>query len=139
MADRQFVQLAGTVKRGVVHLYGKALTTTNGTLSTVAGAVTSAKQAGFTIAKTGSKVGRYTITLQDRYVGLLYIHATVSGAADAAYTTARGLNAFFRNNAVAAAAKTIDIQFARTDTGADAEVEDGATIHVMIVLDNSTV
>lgn len=138
MANRGF-DTVGTVKKGVVKLYGAFPTTTSGTLAT--SGFTSARKAGFTLAKTAAKTGRYDVALQDKYIGLLNVDAKPNGAADAAYTTAKGVKCIPRNVAVAGSATangTLQIQMVRTDTGADAEVEDGATLYVEITLDNSS-
>lgn len=132
MANRNFQQFQGTLEKGIVKLFATITTTTSGTIG-------STTATGLTVAKVGSEAGRYRITLQDQYTRLLCVNAIVSGAADAAYTTAKGLNTLVRNVAVNAATPILDIQFARTDTGADAEVEDAAVIYVEITLKNSSV
>jgi len=143
MANRSFSPLAGSVKKGVIKLFGKFLTTTSGTLDTTAANFTSLKKAGFTLTKVAG-TGRYGVQLglsatnPDKYQGLLAVHAVPNGATTAAYTTAKGMHAFPRNVAVSTTGY-FEIQFARTDTMADAEVEDGATIYIEITLDNSSV
>lgn len=132
MASRMFQQFQGTLEKGVIKLYATITTSTSGTIS-------STLATGLTVAKVGSEAGRYRITLDDKYTRLLSVHAIVSGAADTAYTTAKGLNALVRNVAVSAATPIFDLQMVRTDTGADAEVEDGAVIYVEITLKNSSV
>lgn len=92
------------------------------------------------MAKVGSEAGRYRITLAGSYQRLLAANVVVSGAADAAYTTAKGVQAIVRNvNVSNASAPVLDIQLIRTDTAADAEVEDGASIFVELTLSNSSV
>lgn len=130
MASRSFRQQQYTAEIGIVTLYGSFTTSTSGTIST-----SSCK--GFSIAKTATKAGRYTVTLEDKYQGLRRCEVDVVGATDAAYTTAKGLTRFLRNVAVDST-KTMDIQFARTDTAADAELDDGATVYIAITLKNST-
>ena len=132
MANRRFNQFSGALEKGVVKLFATITTTTSGTIG-------STNAVGLTVAKVAAEAGRYRITLQDQYTRLLSVNAIVSGAADAAYTTAKGLNTLVRNVDVAAATPILDIQFARTDTGADAEVEDSAVIYVEITLKNSSV
>lgn len=136
MANRQF-QTPRALRKELVILAGRFVTTTGGTLSTTA--FTSAKLAGFTLAKVGSEAGRYRVTLQDKYNELLGVVAVVEGAADAAYTTAAGVTPLIRNVDVSAATPILDIQFTRQDTGADAEVIDGAIIRITLILANSNV
>jgi hypothetical protein len=132
MASRRFEQLSSlTVEKNVVKLYATIVTSTSG-------AVASVDCMGASIAKVSAEAGRYRVTLADAYQRLLACNAIVSGAADAAYTTANGVQAIVRNVAVSAATPVLDIQFVRTDTGADAEVIDGATIYAEITLSNSS-
>jgi hypothetical protein len=126
MADRSFYPPKGSMSRNLVTLTGKFVTTTGGTIG-------SSDCDGFSIAKTGSEAGRYTVTLGDKYSKLRGVVANVKGAADAAYTTAKGLNLMLRNDAVATS-KTFDIQFVRTDTAADAELEDAAEVYLTFFL-----
>lgn len=98
-------------------------TTTSGTIS--ATTVTSAKDCAATIAKTASKTGRYTVTAQDKYRRFVKGHATIIGPDDAAMTAARGVVTVFRDDDLATDG-TIEVQFIRPDTYADAELQDGA-------------
>lgn len=85
---------------------------------------------GVVATKTATKTGRYTLQLPSKYRRLLWVNAAVIGTDDAAYTTAKGLNSFVRDNDVdgGAADGTVEVQFNRTDTAADAEVIDSATL-----------
>jgi hypothetical protein len=130
MASRMFQQFQGTLERGVVKLFATVTTSTSG-------AIASSSALGMTITKTASEAGRYTVTLSDKYVSLLAANALVEGAADAAYTTAKGSQAILRG--VDIAGKVLYVQFVRTDTGADAELEDGAKFFLELTLKNSTV
>lgn len=94
---------------------------------------------GGSIAKVGSEAGRYRITLSGSYQRLLAANVIVSGAADAAYTTAKGVQAIVRNVAVSAATPVLDIQLIRTDTASDSEPEDNASIYIELTLSNSSV
>ena len=132
MANRQFQQFQGTLEKGVVKLFATIVTSTSG-------AISSTTATGLTVAKVAAEAGRYRVTLDDKYTRLLAAQAIVTGAADAAYTTAKGAYAIVRNVAVSSATPVLDIQFVRTDTAADAEVEDGATIYVELTLKNSSV
>lgn len=130
MANRLFKQFQMTLEAGVVKLYGSVVLGT-------AGAVASTSCKGFSVAKTAGETGRYTVTLADYYLKLLNAQVALVGAADAAYTGTAGVSWFLRNVSVSTAAKTFDVQFARTDTGADAEPIDGATFYLEISLKNS--
>ncbi len=133
MAARMFSPLVGSLQKGVVFLFGTLILSTSGTIGTA----NTRKKSGFTVAKTGSEAGRYTVTFDDVYQALLWYDGKITGATDAAYTTAKGLGVLVRN--VNIAAKTLDIQFVRTDTGADAEIEDSASIYLAFALSNSSV
>lgn len=130
MANRLYKQFQGTLEQGVIKLFGGVVTTTSGTVGSATGK-------GFTITKTAAEVGRYTVTLADKYTSLLAVSVIVEGAADAAYTTAKGLEPFLRNVSVSSATPSFNIQFGRTDTAADAELEDGAKFYVEVTLKNS--
>jgi hypothetical protein len=130
MANRYFKNDAKTLEGGVVKLFGKFATTTSGTVG-------SQSCKGFSIAKTGSEVGRYTVSLEDQYMGLLGVSAIVVGPADAAYTGTKGLIPFLRNVSVTDSTPGFDIQFAQA-TLADAELMDGAEVYIEISLKNTT-
>lgn len=130
MANRLFKGMPKTLESGVVKLYGKIVTTTSGTIG-------SQSCKGFSVAKTATKTGRYTVTLEDQYMALLAVGVNIEGTADAAYTGAKGLINFLRNVDVTAATPVFDIQFATT-TFADAELEDAAEVYIEITLKNST-
>lgn len=130
MASRNMHRDLGSLTKGVVSLYGRVLLGASGAISTATLPITQ----GFTIVKTAAKTGRYTVTLQDRYFSLLGVNVTILGATDAAYTTAKGQwNGLVRNNLVSTS-KTLDLQMQRTDTGADAEVEDNLTLFIELKL-----
>lgn len=131
MANRLFKPLAGCLEAGVVKLYGSFVTSTSGTID-------SSACKGFSVAKTGSETGRYTVTLSDTYKGLLAVNVAIVGAADAAYTTAKGLTWILRNVSVADSTPTFDIQFNDPDgSPADAELENAAKVLIEITLKNS--
>lgn len=131
MANRYFKGDVKTLEGGVVKLYGKVVTSTSGTIS-------SAACKGFAVTKTSAETGRYTVTLEDKYMALLGASVTVVGPADSAYTTAKGLNSFLRGVAVDASTPLLYIQFNRTDTAADAELEDAAEFYIELTLKNTT-
>ena len=119
----------GTPTQGLVPLVFRVKTTTNGTIDTSV-----AHGAGIkSVTKTGSKTGRYDVVLTDAYQALLAHHiGVISAQADAAMTAAKAIGGFVRS--AAPTAGTLTVQMARTDTFADAEVEDGATITVTLFL-----
>lgn len=130
MANRLFQQFRHTLENGIVDLYGSFVTSTSG-------AIASSACKGFSIAKTGSETGRYTVTLADRYYGLKSVLANIVGTADAAMTSAKGLAYFLRN--INMTTGTFDIQFCDPDgTPADAEIENGASVLLTITLKNSS-
>lgn len=131
MANRYFKQGSYFLESEIVKLYGKVTTTTSGTIGT-----SSAK--GFSVTKTAAETGRYTITLADQYPEFKHCAIVVEGAADAAYTSAKGLVAFIRN--VSMSTKTFNVQFCDADgSPADAELEDGAKFYLEITLKNTTI
>ena len=132
MANRLMKQFRMSLEAGVSDLFGEVTTTTSGTIG-------SQSCKGFTVTKTGGEVGRYTVTLADKYMKLLAVSVAVVGAADAAYTTAKGLVWFLRNDTIASSGTTFNVQFCDADgSPADAELEDGAKFKIGITLKNST-
>lgn len=119
-----------------VTFHSRLVTTTSGTLALTTAANPTWTPAGQTAVKTGSEVGRYTITLPVDYRRLLQVIATVIGLDDTAYTTAAGSNYIIRDVDIGAGAAdgTVEIQFCRTDTGADAELINGAEVMVTIIV-----
>lgn len=124
--------MAGCREGGVVKLFGSLITTTSGTIGS-----TSCK--GFSIVKTGSETGRYTVTLTQGYQKLLSVGVTIVGTTDAAMTNAKGLTHIVRNVSVNDATPTFQIQFNDPDgSPADAELEDAAELLIEITLKNTT-
>lgn len=133
MANRTFSKDASTLEKGVVKLFGHVVTTTSGTVG-------SSSCKGFSIAKTATETGRYTVTLDDYYFGLLACGVAVVGSADTVYTSAKGLTSFLRNVAIDSSHKTFDVQFCDRQTApADAELESAAEFYIEITLKNSSV
>lgn len=132
MANR-LLRTPQTLENGVVTLYGKFTTSTSGTIAS-----SSAK--GFTIAKTGSETGRYTITFADKWTALLAASVAIAGAADAAYTSAKGLTWILRGVDVAnATTPVLYVQFNDPDgSPADQELEDGAVVYLSFTLKNTS-
>ncbi len=132
MANRLYQQFQGTLEHGIVKLFGSVTTTTSGTIGSSTGK-------GLAITKTGSEAGRYTVTLADKYNALLAVSICVQGAADAAYTTAKGLVSFVRGVDVGGTTPVFYVQFCDSDgSPADAELEDGAKFFLEVTLKNST-
>lgn len=130
--QRQYQPIRGSVARGLVFLHSRVVLGTGGAITSQ----DSSKDSGMTLVKTGSEVGRYTVTLDKNYNRLLSARGTVIGADDTAYTTANGIATFIRDDDVGrgAADGTFELQFYRTDTGADAEVENSRDILVEVVV-----
>lgn len=129
MGQRSYSPILGGVHRGLVCLFNRVVLGASGAVSSQ----DSARDAGFVVAKTATKVGRYTLTFDKNYNRVEFIDARVIGADDAAYTTAKGIDFFLRDDDVGRGAGdgTIEIQFTRTDTEADAEIEDSREILIM--------
>lgn len=131
MADRSFKQFQGTLEAGVVKLYGQF------TIG-AAGAITASSGKGFSIVKTATKTGRYTITLQDKYNALLAYSVQVEGPADAAYGTG-GVVTFIRGTAVGAAVPLLYVQLASAAAGpVDTDAPTGTKVYIELTLKNST-
>lgn len=134
MAHGDLANVEAPVSDRLVILTGLALTTTSGTLSTVAGANDCE---GFTVAKTAAEVGRYTVTLRNKFLKLQYAHCVVEGAADAAAGNAKGQVCQLRGVAVNAATPVLFFQILTPSLAAgpsvDVEVEDGARLRFFIV------
>ena len=129
MPQRTYVPLKGAVHRGLVPLFNRVVLGASGAVSSQ----DSAKDAGFVVTKTAAKTGRYTLTFDKNYNRVEFIDARVIGADDSAYTTAKGIDFFLRDDDVGRGAGdgTIEIQFARSDTEADAAIEDSREILIM--------
>lgn len=135
LMENWFREPARENKSGRVNFSGFFLTSTNGALVPA-----STDAPGFTLTKVGATAGRYTVQLVNSKgepvvvsptpntkatTGLLSFKETLIAAAG--LTTTRGLKAYIRGGiATLATAGTFIVQFVRPDTGADAEVDDGA-------------
>lgn len=137
MAQRSYQPLLGSVQRGVVPLFSRVVLGSSGAVSSQDGA----KLAGFTVTKTASKTGRYTITLDKNYARLLWADVRIIAADDTAYTTAKGADVLIRDDDVGRGAGdgTFELQFCRSDTEADAEVEDSRDLLFMVVVRDANV
>jgi hypothetical protein len=134
MASTNLQHFAGSKTNGAVALFGTMTTSTSGTVST-------SSVEGFTITKTATKTGRYTITLGQNYNKLLFANAVIVGPDDTAMTDAKGTQFVIRDNDVGAGANdgTFELQFIDSDSGADAELQDAAIIMITIWVKNSSV
>lgn len=115
--------------------YHRLVTGTSGAVDTTNS--DPAADSAVTMVKTGSKTGRYTITLPTPHRKLLQVTATVIGSSDAAYgAVSVGLLAFIRNDAVSTAG-TFDLQFANASTNfTDAELPNNLSVMIEIVVQN---
>lgn len=93
---------------------------------------------GAVVAKTATKTGRYTITLPKAYKKLVSMAVALIGPDDAAYAANNqsGLAAVWRDNDIDGGAKdgTIELQFVRGDTYADAELPNNTAFKFTIVV-----
>jgi hypothetical protein len=131
MANRMYRPLVGSLTPGVVALTGSF------TIG-ASGAVASSSCLGFSVAKTASETGRYTITLQDTYNAFLGCQVTVEVAADTAIGATTGFISTVRNVSVADSTPAFDIQLSDA-AGADANPASGYIVYVVVLLKNSSV
>lgn len=100
------------------------------------GAIASQDCVGFTVAQTDSEDGRYTITLANKFLKLMYGHAVVELSADTAAVQAKGIACALRN--VAPTTPSMDLQFTIVPTaaaaGADADPEDSSTVRILLIM-----
>jgi hypothetical protein len=118
VSNRSFYIFRGSLNREVVTLYGKVTTST-------AGAVSSQKSKGFSVARTGT--GAYTITLENAYADLLGVQVTVVGA----NTASKGLTPVVTTSSVTN--KSLVVQLVSAP-GTAADVVDGAVVVFAITL-----
>lgn len=129
MGQRQKTALAGTYQRECAFTTVRVTTSTGGTIASQTGA----RDTGVTVAKTAAKTGRYTITADEKTSRIAVVGIVLVGAADAALSNAVGGGGCFqRNNAPST--RTVDIQFTRNDTNADAEIPDTFAFDVTLAL-----
>lgn len=126
----------GVSRPGVITLYHRVTLGSSGAIASQ----DSAKLSGIVAAKTATKTGRYTLTINGGQTArkLLYGNVAVIGTDDAAYTTANGRIAFLRDDDLATDG-TIEVQLTRTDTGADAEAITGAVLLIKLEFTVSSV
>lgn len=140
--DRIWKHDIKTLIPGMRFVHAHVATTTGGTLAS-----TQTKQ-GMSLAKTGSETGRYTCQLLKSdgsaadAVGFIGAIVNLVGPDDAAMTDAKGIwQGVVRDIDIGTGALdgTVEIQFQDADSGADAEVQDGASIYVTLILQDSNV
>lgn len=135
--DRVWKNDIRTLIPGLRIVHAHAATTTSGTLGTVTAQ-------GMTLTKTATETGRYTCQLLKSdgtsaatAVGFIGAIVNLIGPDDTALTDAKGVwSGFVRDNDIASDG-TIEIQFQDADDGADADVQDGASIYVTLLLQDS--
>lgn len=128
--SRNFYRDEGSLRRGRITLHGTMVMGAGGAISTNV----DRRSSGFTVTKTGSEAGRYTITFDDiGYTWLGYV-GNIMLADDAAATDAKGyfLGAY-RDNDLATDG-TIEIQAQDPDSMADAELQDSVTVNLTFFL-----
>lgn len=130
MAHGDLAEVQAPCSDRLVVLTGIALTTTSGTLSTVAGANDCE---GFALTKVGSEVGRYRATLNNKFLKIQYAHMVVEGAADAVAAAAKGQVCELRN----VTQQQVEFQLMTPSLAAgasvDVEPEDAAKLRVIII------
>lgn len=93
------------------------------------GAVSSQAGEAGTVAKTGSEVGRYTLTFSRKLLNVRLLGAPgIVGPADAAFGNTAANAAQWRN----ASATSVDIQLFLASSGADTETTSGNIVHYAI-------
>jgi hypothetical protein len=130
MGQRMKFPLAGVFGREWSLAMGTVVLGAGGAIASQTGA----RDAGFTVVKTGSEAGRYTVTFDELVSDIVLLGAHVIGAADAAYTnTAGGAGMTFLRNK-APTTRTVDVQFTRSDTSADAEITDNFSFQLVFAV-----
>jgi len=128
----------GCIDQAMTVIIGRVTTTTSGTIGSQ-----DCRGGSCTVTKTGGETGRYTFQLvasgDVALTDYIFLHAaaTVIGADDTVYTTAKGIVALIRDIDVGEGADdgTFEIQFGEPETAmADAELMDGVGFSYMIVL-----
>lgn len=130
MGQRMKFPLAGVFGREWSLAIGTVVLGAGGAIASQTGA----RDAGFTVAKTAAEAGRYTITFDELVSDIVLVGATIIGAADAAYNNAAGGSGmtFLRNKAPTT--RTVDVQFTRNDTSADAEITDNFSFQLSFAI-----
>lgn len=132
MAKRMKGGAMGAQTRDEITLTGSIVIGAAGAISSTTGLCPSAA-AGVSpgVVKTAAKTGRYTVTLDAKYITLRFLGApAIVGAADAAIGNATGNVGFYRNRTT----NTFDIQLTLASTGADTDAANPTEVHWAIVV-----
>lgn len=123
-----------TLTPGLVLISGKV------TLG-ASGAVSSTDIEGATLVKTGSETGRYTLTLnRGKVIEFRGGFVSWMAADDSAVSnTVGGSGAIVCRDDDISSDGTVELQFTRNDTSADAELPDGTVFHFLVALRTSSV
>jgi hypothetical protein len=133
--DRWYRDEARQNRSGLIHISGVQLTTTSGALAAVVKDVNDSAGC-YTITKVGATAGRYLVQFVNSkgeavsWLRICGFRATLlTDDATAAYPVAKGFHCHLRNATPAlttvASNGQVLVQFTRTDTNADAEIDDG--------------
>lgn len=126
MPVRSKRSVRGAGKRGLVLLTGTITIGGAGAVSALVGDCTSTTLAADnSITKTAAKTGRYSVTLDRKYLVTGRPWAMLEGPADAAFGNVAGNALAVRN----VAAKTFDVQVFLASSGVDTETTSGNKIH----------
>lgn len=128
--QRNFYQECQSLRRGRVTLFGKVVLGAGGAISTNV----DRRSAGFTVTKTATKTGRYTLTFDDVGYHFLGMSVNIVGPDDAAMTDAKGVFLGVVRDDDLATDGTIEFQMQDADSMADAEVQDSATLYIVVNL-----
>ena len=137
--NRTFKHDIGTLIPGLRIVHASATTTTSGTLAATQ------TNYGMSLTKTATETGRYTCQLlkstgaADTAIGFINAIVTIVGPDDTAMTDAKGVwSGVVRDNDIASDG-TIEIQFVDADSGADADLQDGASFNVTLLIKDSNI
>lgn len=131
MADRTFLNDAGSLEAGMVELYAKLTVGASG-------AVTAGTGNGITSITKEATAGQYTILLADRYTTFYGCDFTLLHTTDSDPATV-AVAARVKSEQVNNATPKFVIQAYALDDGAAADFADGAILYMTIKLKNSTV
>lgn len=134
MANRYFSGPVQTLETEIKQLHGTVV-------FGASGAVTTALNKGFTVVKTATETGRYTLTMGksdaiDTYYEFKGLNAIVEGPTDAA--VAGGFIPIIRNVDTTNGFSTVEVQLVDA-AGADAEPTSGNKLYITLHVKNSSV
>lgn len=131
MADRMFRDGAKTLDIDLVELFANATIGSTGAVSSSSAGTNGVA----TVARTSA--GKYTLTLQDAYVGFRWADVQVLAGTLADPQTVGVWATLFSQDVTSA--KTVVFQFQNVATGAAADPASGAVLYFRICLKNSSV